>query len=1155
MRVIEVNMERRRNEGAGETGDPRVNPPTNGIVRHDSHFKQAEIRLLCRARCNHGRPLNANFAASAASASGLGSLQKPSLTPHHSLANPSPLSPRHRSPLISSENKTKPRHCYAASGHAAPASRLSSAGSLLAMRACRPEYCNRRRKKGKSDTPRKDKRENGTASRKNFIFTRAIKTSLLHIYLYARRVCFCHVYNQQCVMSLQSGDRILTNGTPIFGTRADRPNHNTRNPLRRGGKPWSLLVNTRPILRPQARRALPFVFGRRDKDARRWRVPTAVWEAMLDATRNILQHFNTQFNYATYTSVSVNIEVWCDNRPRSSSTRLLLELVARTQDNSVPFLDRGATVVEWLDRWPLTKVNRVQFPEPMRVIEVSMEQRRNESAGETGEPRDKPPTNGIVRHDSHMGKSGNSPFLNLPNEEVIVDVMVQIRIGTLLHMRYSNLSQDKDTLIVAPLILSMWVTVAEQLAYSPLTKAIRPQSPAGSLRTFACGNRAGRCRWPAGFLDDLPFPPFHSGAARYSPQSPSSALKTSLLRAARISSLTTCRIRALTRETYQGPNTFLLHLLFTSPFLVTRLFSSHTTERSNVKRYALVVYFAVLNFKDKDREQGSSVQRNTENKKKKGYDDDRLKYREHTHHGENTAHQFRALRVKAMKGIIAPITTGLIGLRRGKQPQCSVTAGTPRLARRSDDVLCVRVSVARIAPSPWPRGSIPLFKSNMTACISLPSQHSGGSEHTRPQTGRRWACKTKSTITGPLNTVRGRLTADWCTWSSDVKARRPNVSRSHVPRSLANFNFRCPLVAVCESLASDAATVDTHVGTRVRGRSRPMSADHSTADELLTAAGSELQCTALQLFSAGRPTREGGKRSLRLRDVPNYQVHSGPSVSARELAACELQPRTGFNPRPGHSWIFASENSAARCRWSTGFLGDILFPLPLYFAAAPSSPHFTLIGSQYLVVKSRPNLSTQLSHAHGHIQYGAASECKGRGKRKIPEKTSRPSASSALFSHMKSISEPSSNKTPIRLGRGRALYPPLHCGPYTGSAKSSLVESDVVSDRANSLADLKRQGKSLEHFELVNVFAPKRGLFVFCVEMKEVYGLTLDALYCNPSSFEQLLRLPSICVDGYANDIRGHPISRPVDGRGRTVVLKPHNRNTLHVIGVTAIVK
>ncbi|KAJ8869484.1 hypothetical protein PR048_028475 [Dryococelus australis] len=70
-----------------------------------------------------------------------------------------------------------------------------------------------------------------------------------------------------------------------------------------------------------------------------------------------------------------------------------------------------------------------------------------------------------------------------------------------------------------------------RLACSPPTKASRVTSPAS-------GNLAGRFRWPAGFLGDLPFPPpLHSGAAPYSLK-PSSALKIALLRAAQISSLT-----------------------------------------------------------------------------------------------------------------------------------------------------------------------------------------------------------------------------------------------------------------------------------------------------------------------------------------------------------------------------------------------------------------------------------------------------------------------------------------------------------------------------------------------------------------------------------------------------------------------------------------
>ncbi|KAJ8878441.1 hypothetical protein PR048_019019 [Dryococelus australis] len=72
-------------------------------------------------------------------------------------------------------------------------------------------------------------------------------------------------------------------------------------------------------------------------------------------------------------------------------------------------------------------------------------------------------------------------------------------------------------------------TVAKRLAHSPPTKALRIQSPVGSLRIFACGNHPGRFRWSVCFLGDLLFPPaFHSCAAPYSPQSPSSALKTSL---------------------------------------------------------------------------------------------------------------------------------------------------------------------------------------------------------------------------------------------------------------------------------------------------------------------------------------------------------------------------------------------------------------------------------------------------------------------------------------------------------------------------------------------------------------------------------------------------------------------------------------------------
>ncbi|KAJ8869119.1 hypothetical protein PR048_030687, partial [Dryococelus australis] len=84
--------------------------------------------------------------------------------------------------------------------------------------------------------------------------------------------------------------------------------------------------------------------------------------------------------------------------------------------------------------------------------------------------------------------------------------------------------------------------VAERLARSPPPPLFLPRrtgfNPRPGHRILASGNRAGRYRWSAGLLGDLPLPtPLHSGAAPYSLPSPSSALKTSVLRAAHISSL------------------------------------------------------------------------------------------------------------------------------------------------------------------------------------------------------------------------------------------------------------------------------------------------------------------------------------------------------------------------------------------------------------------------------------------------------------------------------------------------------------------------------------------------------------------------------------------------------------------------------------------
>ncbi|KAJ8880314.1 hypothetical protein PR048_016780 [Dryococelus australis] len=78
-----------------------------------------------------------------------------------------------------------------------------------------------------------------------------------------------------------------------------------------------------------------------------------------------------------------------------------------------------------------------------------------------------------------------------------------------------------------------------------------------------------------------------------------------------------------------------------------------------------------------------------------------------------------------------------------------------------------------------------------------------------------------------------------------------------------------------------------------------------------------------------------------------------------------LSPRRiRFDFRRGHPRILTCGNRAGRCHWSVDFLRVLSFPPPFHSGAAPYSPRFTIICSQDLDVKSRPNLFTHsLQHA------------------------------------------------------------------------------------------------------------------------------------------------------------------------------------------------
>ncbi|KAJ8873001.1 hypothetical protein PR048_026617 [Dryococelus australis] len=115
-----------------------------------------------------------------------------------------------------------------------------------------------------------------------------------------------------------------------------------------------------------------------------------------------------------------------------------------------------------------------------------------------------------------------------------------VSVARLRYMEIERLSEHHDVPAVVDTgypILTFWgAAVAERLDCTPRTKANRVQPPAvGIVPDDATGRRvlSGICRFP---------PLLHSGAAPYSPHFTLSALKTSMLRAAQISSLTRCTL-------------------------------------------------------------------------------------------------------------------------------------------------------------------------------------------------------------------------------------------------------------------------------------------------------------------------------------------------------------------------------------------------------------------------------------------------------------------------------------------------------------------------------------------------------------------------------------------------------------------------------------
>ncbi|KAJ8885407.1 hypothetical protein PR048_011604 [Dryococelus australis] len=168
-----------------------------------------------------------------------------------------------------------------------------------------------------------------------------------------------------------------------------------------------------------------------------------------------------------------------------------------------------------------------------------MEQCRNARVGEKRDiPEKNPPTSGIMRNDSQLRKPGANQLRIEPGSpwwEVSSPTSIHRGPETQEVVRGRKGSNQG----CAPMPLSFPRSRGRWAVRLLTCHQGEPGSVPGRVTpgTFACGNRAGRCHWSAGFSRGSPA---SSALAILQSHliSPASALKTSLLRAAQISPLT-----------------------------------------------------------------------------------------------------------------------------------------------------------------------------------------------------------------------------------------------------------------------------------------------------------------------------------------------------------------------------------------------------------------------------------------------------------------------------------------------------------------------------------------------------------------------------------------------------------------------------------------
>ncbi|KAJ8867210.1 hypothetical protein PR048_031005 [Dryococelus australis] len=317
--------------------------------------------------------------------------------------------------------------------------------------------------------------------------------------------------------------------------------------------------------------------------------------------------------------------------------------------------------------------------------------------------------------------------------------------------------------------------------------------------------------------------------------------------------------------------------------------------------------------------------------------------------------------------VILQLQRAISHMHREEQ-QRKYSTQVQRLARRGDEVLGLRDSVARIVVCLGKRRNTsgPSVRTiHQTLAWSVDKQRCWKSlqtAHSRrpisPQT--TWF----GAVAGDLSTAQSVYTIASCTHSVYlIPARRPTADKYTQVGWLGgcgSFPVDSAGLLVSKSLIRQRGLCSGPRGPSIQSRMLPNTGSSGLVDHTL-----EMCVGSAHLHACSQLRRRDTHVSLYPRAVPptdtlyHYLLHL---PDTRAIVVFDIDE--SINHRPTHSRIIACGNRAGRWRWSAGFLSDLPLPPSLSFQRCSTPTSITLIGSQDLAVKSSPNTFTRsLTHS------------------------------------------------------------------------------------------------------------------------------------------------------------------------------------------------